>query len=296
MTIRQLRIFQTVCKEHSISKASNRLFMSQPAVSHVIHELEEELTFPLFDRLHKKIYLTEVGNIFLQKVNQVLLMYDDLETTSPYLDKFVPLTIGSGITIANFCLPPIMKEFETLYPHIPTHIEVKSAEAITNMLLLNQLDLGLIEGEVDNLSFCKIPFSSYHLTAFSSPLHPLAKEKHITLDNLIKEKLLLREKGSAIREAFDSILNVFNLTANPYWVSVNSSALIQAARFGLGITIMPDILVEREVKKEELIPLDIQELNLSNTSYIVYLKNKYVNSSMKYFIDFMVHHPIDYMK
>lgn len=294
MTIRHLRIFQIVCKENSISKAAKELFMSQPAISHVIRELEDELTYPLFDRIHKRIYLTEAGKQFLEKVNHVLLLFDDLEASSPYLDKYVPLSIGSSITFANFCLPTIMRDFEALYPHIKTHIQVCSAKSVTNLLLQNQADIGLIEGVIEEEALYKIPFSSYKLAAYSAPFHPLAKKASISLQNLVKEKLLLREKGSAIRETFDSILTVFSLTASPSWVSVNSSALIEAARFGLGITIMPDILVKNQLKKGELIPLNVKELNLSNNSYIVYHKNKHITSSMKCFIDFITEHPIDF--
>lgn len=294
MTIRHIRIFQIVCKENSISKAAKMLYMTQPAVSHVIRELELELTFPLFDRIHKRIHLTKAGELFLQKVNHVLLLFDDLEASSPYLDKFVPLSIGSSITFANFCLPPILKDFEALYPDIKCYIEVCSAKSVTNLLLQNQLDIGLIEGVIEAEELIKTPFSSYNLAAYSAPFHPLAKIKSISLETLSNEKLLLREKGSAIRDTFDSILTVFSLTAKPSWVSVNSSALIEAARFGLGITIMPDILVKKQIRKGELVPLDVKELNLRNNSYIVYHKNKHITSSMEYFIEFISEHPIDF--
>ena len=105
MTIRHLYIFKIVCEEGSFTRAARRLYMTQPAVSHAILELEAEIGSPLFDRLSRRIYLNASGNIMLSKVNRLLELYEELKSNALTAEQPLPLRIGSTITIGNFWLP-----------------------------------------------------------------------------------------------------------------------------------------------------------------------------------------------
>lgn len=153
------------------------------------------------------------------------------------------------------------------------------------MLYNNEIDLGLIEGVIYNEELMKIPFSSYKLAVICSPKHKFVLERSIDVNELIKERLLLREEGSAIRDVFDSALLLYNIRANPEWISVNSQALIHAVKQGLGISVLPKVLVEKELSNGELYEIKIDDFELISVNHIVFYKDKIQTKSFKTLIE-----------
>ncbi|WP_313165888.1 LysR family transcriptional regulator [Sedimentibacter sp.] len=285
MKIRHLRIFKIVCEEESITKAAERLFMTQPAVSSAIGELESHLGVYLFDRISRRIYLNETGKLFLAKVIKLLELYDDLEKNVKDLEDNATIKIGSSITIANFILPKAIVQFEKIYKNTPTKVIVGNARRIEDMLYNNEIDMGLIEGIIYNEELVKIPFSSYKLAIICSPRHKLASEESVDINKLVQERLLLREKGSAIRDVFDSALLLDNLKANPEWISINSQALIHAVKQNLGISVLPKILIEEEINNGEIFEIKVNDFELVNINHIVFHKDKFQTKSFKTLIE-----------
>lgn len=285
MNIRQLRIFKKVCEEESITKAAESLFISQPAVSNAINELEEYLKVSLFDRISRGIQLNETGKLFLTKTVRLLELYDDLEDNVKKLEENATIKIGSSITIANFILPKIISKFKIICKDTPINITVDNARKIEDMIIKNRIDIGLVEGIVYNEDLIMIPFSSYELIGICSPRHRFSKEKSIEIRSLIKEEILLREKGSAIRDTFDSTLLLHDISINPIWTSVNSGAIIQAVKENLGISILPRDKVKREIEAGEISELKIDGLELKNTNHIIFHKDKYKTRSMMKLIE-----------
>lgn len=290
MKIRQLNIFKTVCEEESITKAAEKLYMTQPAISRTIGELEELLGTQLFDRYSRKVYLNETGKLLLSKVIPLLDLYEDLEESAKELDKLAALRIGSSITIANYILPFIMKKFQLECAQTPTFITIDNARAIEEKLVNNELDLGLIEGVITNDNLEKIPFSDYSLAVICSPDHHLASGIAISVDHLSEESWLLREKGSAIRDAFDSAMLLHNIAVTPQWSSVNSPALIQAVKQNLGISILPRILVEGEIDRGELSELDVNDFSLRCVNHVVFHKDKFQTIAFQTLINMIIFH------
>jgi DNA-binding transcriptional LysR family regulator len=285
MKIRHLRIFKTVCEVESITKASEKLYITQPAVSNAISELENELGIQLFDRISRKLFLNESGKLFLLKVKKILELYDELGENTQELVTSALIKIGSSITIANFILPGALSRFETFCPQTPTRIIVENARNIEKMVNDNKVDLGLVEGIVYNDDLIKIPFSSYELSVICSLNHPFAQEESVDIKRLVKEKFLLREQGSAIRDVFDSALLLHDIKVNPVWTSVNSPALIQAVKHNLGISVLPKLKVEKELEKGILREVKVNNLELKNYNHIVFHKNKYQTVSFKKLIE-----------
>lgn len=285
MNLRHLRIFKAVCEEKSITKASEKLFMTQPAVSNAISELESYLDVCLFDRISRKLYLNETGKLFLTKTIKLLDLYDDLEKNSKELEVNATIKIGSSITIANFILPKVIKKFEAVYNNTPTKIIIDNAKEIESKLISNEIDLALLEGVIHNEQLIKIPFSSYELVIICSPEHDFSKQQSLTINELIKEQLLLREKGSAIRDTFDSALLLHNLSVNPEWTSVSSQALIQAVKQNLGISVLPKILVKDELNKGEVFEICVSDFKLNSVNHIVFHKDKFQTKTFKALIE-----------
>lgn len=284
MTTRHLLIFQKVCETGSITRAAEQLFMTQPAVSHAIRELETELDLVLFDRISRKIFLTEAGKLFLRKVNRILDLYEDLSSGISHLKKQALLRIGSSITIANLWLPAIVQAFQA-HPHATPHrATIDRASVIQDLLLKNELDLALIEGAISDEQLTCIPFSSYPLLVVCAPAHPFAQKKALSLKELAMEPLLLREPGSAIRNTLDSIFLLHGLSAEPLWTSSNSQVLIQGVKQNLGLTVLPDVLIRRELSEGSLTALTLTDATLRNENHIVYHRDKYLTDAIKAFL------------
>lgn len=285
MKIRQLRIFKTVCEEGSITKAGEKLFMTQPAVSQTINDLEKDLNIQLFDRNARKIILNETGKLFLIKSEQLLKLYDELIENARFLEENATLKIGSSITIANFILPLSLLEFEEACNQTPIKVSVDNARTIENMVIKNVVDIGLIEGVIHSQELINIPISSFKLSVICSSTHPFANCDSIEVETLVKERLLLREVGSAIRDVFDSALLLHDIKIFPIWTSVNSQALIQAVKNGLGISVLPRILVEKEIENNEIVEVKVYDFELINVNHVIFDKSKYRTKSFEKFIE-----------
>ena len=285
MNLRQLEVFRAVCEQGGFTRAAQSLYMTQPAVSHVIAELEKEAGCPLFDRISRRIYLTEAGRIFLEKARQILELHEELSAGFPALTGQAPLRIGSGITIANFHLPTILRRCRRLDGFPSVRVTVDQAGRIEEALLNSELDVALIEGVVRHPHLIRQPFSSYDTAAFCAPSHPLATRSPLSLDDLLTAELLLREPGSAIRDAFGSALLLRDRCAEPAWTSVNSPALAAAAREGLGVAVLPACLTEADVAAGRLVRLEVEGLTLRNQNQLVVHRDKTITPPLRLFME-----------
>ena len=195
MNIRQMQIFRALCEELNFTKTAARLNMTQPAVSHVVAELERETGTPLFDRIGRRIYLTAAGKLLLEKITRLLELYDDISAGFAGETGLQPLKVGSCLTIANFWLPEIAGKFARACPDTPLEITVDIVSRVAAMLAANKIDIALYEGAVPDARFRAREFSSYRIGWLAAPDHPLAKQKQIPLSEALRHPLLLREKA-----------------------------------------------------------------------------------------------------
>ncbi len=279
MDIRRFRIFQKAAEQQSFTKAAQSLYMTQPAVSKAIRELEEELQTPLFERFPKKAILTPEGQLFLKKVNALLTHYDDVLQHVAKIHSQYTLRIGSSITIANDFLTTILKDLKKAYPSLSMQVEIASSSAILDKLVQQQLDIAFVEGMIDQDAFICLLFSTYHIKAVAHP-EVLQKQSITSLSDIAKFPLLLREEGSAIRDVVESCFLLYDIPLHPAWTSTNSTALLKAATKGFGITFLPEKMVTKKLKNHTLEEVQLAELQLMNRNHIVYLKHKHVNDAM----------------
>lgn len=281
MNLRQLRIFQSVCETENITKTAQLLFMTQPAVSHAIRNIEEAVGYQLFDRIGKRIHVNEMGKCFLERVDQVLMSYELLQDAIPQLEYEAELRIGSSITIANDWLPSLIRIYQTQYPQTPLQISVDRAKVVLEKLTAHEIDIAFVEGVITDPAFVKIPVSSYALLFVCANSHPLASKKIIEWSDIPDQQWLLREKGSAVRDTFDSAMHLHQLSIRPLWTSVNSQALLQAVKQNLGITILPEILLEKEMERDKLTVLTLKDTILHNENHILYRKDSFLSKPMQ---------------
>lgn len=283
MTLKHLKIFATVCKCGSVTKAANELHLAQPSVSLAIRELEEYYGIPLFDRIHRKLYISERGKQFLDYARHILSLYENME--NEIRNPLGVLKVGSSVTIAHFLLSEVVEKFNMKYPEIKIYAIIENSSDIEKRVLNNELDFAMIEGRSHDDSLETIQFMSDHLVLICGRNHPLADRAEVSLDELVNYDFLLREKGSGGRELFESMLLVYDVRIKPIWESISTKSIIRAAAKGIGISVLPYRLVENDLKEGNVREIPVKDIFFKRPYCIIHHKNKYVSEPMKYFIE-----------
>ncbi|UWD46945.1 LysR family transcriptional regulator [Clostridioides difficile] len=279
MNFKHCIIFREVAKVENFTKAANNLFITQSAVSHAIRELENEAETKLFERLHKSVKLTKTGELLLQEILPILENLENVESRIKNLEYETPIHIASCITFAQIWLPQLIKRFQEISPNTKINVEVHSALKALKLLKQGKVDIAFIEGKIIQGSLEIRKFSSYELCIVSSPNYCSAAE--LSLSQLLGMDLLLRERGSAVRETFESAVTLQGYKVHASWESVDSQSLIEATKNSLGVSILPKILVNQEIEKGNLIQIFIPDFKLFNDITVVINKDKYKSASLE---------------
>jgi DNA-binding transcriptional LysR family regulator len=285
MTLRHLKIFVCVCKEKSITKAANKLYVSQPAVSNAIKELEAYYNTPLFDRISKKIYLTEAGKTVYQYAIHIDSLFEELETVLHGLNLMGQLRIGSSITIGIHYISNYIKDFSIQYPNIQTYVTIDSSDVIETLILSNELDFALIEGMVHSPNIISKDFKKDELVVICETDHPLLQKEMASINDLSSQPFLMREKNSGTRELAESILSLHNISLKPIWESTSTEAIIHGVSKGIGISILPLQLVQEYINRGEIAKLEVNGLTFNRQYRIIYHKNKFLTPASLAFIN-----------
>jgi DNA-binding transcriptional LysR family regulator len=284
MTLRHLKIFVTVCGEGGITKAAQKLFLAQPTVSFAVAELEKHYGVKLFDRLSRRLYLTDAGKKLLPYAQHIVLMFDEMENEAQNLDQSGTLRIGASITIGTFLMPGLIKAFSKIRPGVNIRVQVDNSGQIEQAVLSNQADLGLIEGVAHSAQLTGEPFRDDELVLLFAPGHRWEAQKSVMPGELKEEPFLMRERGSGGREILESALLLQEVEIEPAWESISTQAIIRAVENGLGVAVLPFLLVKSHLEQGRLVTRPIEGLSLKRKFAVIYHKNKYITSTMQKFI------------
>lgn len=262
MNYRQLEIFREVAIQENFTKAAKQLFMTQSAVSHSMNDLENEAGSQLIERLHRGVRLTPAGKLLLQESIPILENFERLANHLPQLVQELPLRIGSCMTYAKNDLPNLISNLKK--QNINCRVTVGPAAEIAKQLEQGKIDLAFLEGNIREQNFQVKQVSKYPIGFFTSPSLAKNLPKLLSLKKILEEPLLLRERGSAVREALEASVTLENLTLRPTWESNDSEALIEAAIAGIGIAVLPKVLIADELAKQTLVEVKIKTLHLEN--------------------------------
>jgi DNA-binding transcriptional LysR family regulator len=284
MTIRHLKIFVAVCEAGSMTKAGQTLFMAQPTISQAIRELEIHYRAKLFDRIAKRLYLTDAGKRLLPYAQQISSIYDAMEADAQGWDSNGVLRIGASITIGTCLLPDLLTSFATSRPDVTVQIQIDNSEKIKQAVLENAIDIGLIEGLPNSSFLVSESFYDDELVLLCSAKHRWAGLKSVAPEDLKTEPFLMREKGSGGREILESAFLLQNIELEPTWESISTQAILQAVSKGLGVAILPLLLAKNHIQQGLLLSVPIDGIYLKRKFAIIYHKSKYLSSSAKEFI------------
>lgn len=276
MTLRHLKIFISVCREKSITLAAKKLYISQPAVSNAIKDLETYYGTPLLDRISKKLYLTEAGTTVYQYAIHINSLFEELECSVKSSEAIGQLKIGSSITIGTHFIPNYVREFSERFPNIQTYVTIDSSDVIEKLVLDNELDFALIEGIVHSENIISKDFIKDELIVICDLNNPLLKKVNVSVTDLSSQRFLMREKNSGTRELAESILSLHNISLKPLWESSSTEAIIQGVSKGIGISILPMQLVKDYIEKNKVAKINVNGVTFCRQYHIIYHKNKYL--------------------
>src|SRR6185295_14004079 len=290
MADRRLQVFHAVAKHLSFTKAAEALFMTQPAVTFQIRQLEEHFNTRLFDRSQGKIVLTPAGVVALEYAERILALSGELDTRLKEMSGQLggPLLIGASTTIAEFLLPQVLGEFKARYPAVVPRLFVSNSEAVQERVAERSLDLGFIEGDSHLPSLANDVCCEDELQVVCAPGHVLAKQKGISPRSLTEHAYISREPGSGTREVVDRFLVAAGLARDCLQVVMEASspeALKGLVATGLGFAIMSRATVAKEARLGELVTIPLSPRLIRNLS-VVYPKERIHSRLVNAFMGF----------
>jgi DNA-binding transcriptional LysR family regulator len=285
LTLRHLKIFVAVCDEMNMTSAAKALFMSQSAVSQAIAELENQYDVRLFERLSKKLYLTEAGHKLLSCACHMIRMDTELENMMRTLHQNSSIRIGASVTIGAYVLPQFVSRFNQANPRTEIEVIEDNTERIEYLILNDQIDLGLVEGETTSSDILNQIFMDDELVIICSANHRFANIPVITSNELEQEKFIIREKGSGTRKTFENAMAANQLTWQVNWTCNNADTIKMAVANGLGISAISQLAVKNEIASGLLCQTTVKGIQFKRQFKLIHHKNKYLTESMKQFIE-----------
>lgn len=290
MADRRLRVFHAVAKHLSFTKAAEALFMTQPAVTFQIKQLEEHFNTRLFDRAQGRIALTPAGNVALEYAERILALDAELDARIKEFSgqESGPLLIGASTTIAEFLLPRVLGEFKAEHPGVVPRLVVANSDAVQERVAERSLDLGFIEGVSHLPSLATDECGEDELQVVCAPTHPLASRRNVVVTELPEHAYIGREVGSGTREVIDGYLRKGGLTLDSLQVVMEASspeALKGIVATGLGYAIISRAAVAMEVRLGALVRIPLSPPLLRQLS-VVYPRERIHSRPVLSFLQF----------
>ncbi len=288
MDLHHLRIFVSVFKHGSFSKASRELSLSQPTVSDHIQNLENELGCGLFDRLGRTILPTKEAEVLNRYAREIIEKADTLGEVIGSLKKEIggELILGASSIPGTYLLPHLMASFLKKYPSISFQVTISDSRGILEKVIGHELFLGIVGAEIPNAQVTYAPLIEDELIAVASP--SMITKSPISLQDLLHYPIVSREKGSGTLREAERILEEMGLAMGDLRVAGifgSTEAVKQAVKAGIGISILSKISVTEELKQNTLKELKIKGVQMERKIVLVTRKKKTLPLAYRAFVD-----------
>lgn len=285
VTLKQLAIFVAAAKTNSVSKAAVDCFITQSGASIALAELESALGLPVFDRLGKKIRINADGQMLLPKAVEILSLAQELEGYQQVEANALvgEVRVGASSTIGNYILPSYLQSFNQQYPNIALTCDIANTKEIITAVKNFELDLGLIEGEVNDTAIKKELWQEDELVVFANAQHSLGAKSQVNISELKECEWVMRELGSGTREVFDkSIQSCFSPQVKMTVGSSEAVKSIVAQSDFLGC--LSRFTIKDEVDQGELKELLVPALNIKRPLYLILNIHKHRTRVLELFL------------
>lgn len=300
MTLKHLKIFYEVCRVESITKAAENLNMAQPAVSTAIRELESFYHVKLFERMNRKIYITNAGSYLLEYADSILSQFEESKDVLQDIAASTQIRIGSNVSFGINYLSKIINDFKKKYPEIPIYSLIQNSSQIEDRLLHNELDFAIVDNLSENPSIKQTLLTSDTLIAMYSPdlefsaSHMLffsngQSHNEVSVSDFSKIPLLLREPGSGNRDTLERIFHQYGIHPCIALESTSTQALVEFCLNGQGVLFLPAAQANPFISSGQLLELSVKNMDIKRNYYFSYHHKKYLTKSMRCFSDYILH-------
>lgn len=278
MTLRSLEVFLAVVEGGSMRAAAERLYISQPSVSGVVADLEDEYGVRLFERMGKKLFITQEGEQLAGYARRMLSLNEEIGRQMHGAGSKTPLRIGASVTVGSSIMADLVRQIQGP----PPYVYVANTGILEQKILRNELDVGIVEGHIKSEDLLVTPLIADRLELLCRPDHRLGQRESVRLSELEQERLILREPESGTRQVLDLEFQRSGVSMQVGWECTNSQAILDAVEAGLGVTLLSPRLLR---PGRELVAIPISDGPLERWFSLVIHKDKYIGPPLRAFLE-----------
>lgn len=280
MTLRHLNIFVAVADYGSMSAAAAHLYLSQPTVSQAIRELEKHYNGLLFERLGKKLYLTERGKLLLPRARELVHQFEETEELMLNQGQSSTLKLGSTITVGTCLTPFLIPELQKSCPEVKVSSYVSNTREIEQKLLRSELDVGIVEGEILSSDLTVLPIVEDCLVLAVGKEHPLYERRILKVQDLNNQQFAMREQGSGTRQLFEDYAVHHQISFQTVWEANSPRTLLNAVIYDRVLSVMSLRLMYHEIRHESIHVFQNENGEWNRKFKLVYHKNKFLTPAI----------------
>ncbi|MEK8131658.1 LysR family transcriptional regulator [Paenibacillus filicis] len=289
MELRQLECFKAICEELHFTRASEKLGVTQPTLSYQIKLLEDELGLPLFNRIGKKITITEAGRILQTHCSHIFSSLAGAREEIMELQQLErgTLSIGALIGEINELVSRVLIDFHSQYPHI--QIKLFGVEDVVEPLIANDLDFAVTILPLEDERFRKQPLYEEDFYVVAQADHPLAGQATIGFEEVLQEPIIMFPASHRCRQMIDVVCTTLGTDLKPKIETTTIESILMLVRSGAGISILSKTLLEL-YRQDGLVVIPLANPAMRREVGVIYLKDKYMGKAARSFIELLTAH------
>jgi DNA-binding transcriptional LysR family regulator len=288
-SLRQLKVFEAAATHRSFSKAAEILYLTQPGVSMHIKELEANAGLPLFERIGKKLYVTEAGQELLTRAREMLRALKDAEDA---IDGMKGLKRGrinlAVVSTAKYFVPQLLARFGKNYPELEIRLAVNNRNSVIEQLVANEVDLAIMGRSPQALDTVAEPFAQNPHVIIAAPGHPLAGQRRIPIERVAAESFIVREPGSGTRLAMQQFFEERQLVCKVVMEMASNETIKQAVMAGMGVSFISRHTIDLEIQTQRLAVLDVTGTPVIRQWHVAHLAKKRLSPTAAAFKHFVL--------
>lgn len=271
-TLRQLQIFSEIARHQNVSKAAQRLHVSQSAASEALHNFEKAFDLTLFDRVGNRLVLNSHGERVLREADLILVQAQSFEHRLLGIKPVPDIVVGASFTIGNHLATKVMARYLEEQPEADVSLDIASTPAIIERVVEGQVDVGMVEWPHSHPDVQLIPWREDELVIFSAVDHPLAKRGVLSEEDILSARWIVREENAGLRRGFDMAMARYAESLNIFLELRHNEAIKTAVLSGLGLGCLSRMVVAREFEHGDLVPLTIPKADMRRQFYFAICK------------------------
>ncbi|ANJ67032.1 transcriptional regulator [Halothiobacillus diazotrophicus] len=289
LTLRQLMVFEAVARHLSFSKAAEELYLTQPAVSMQVRQLEKFVGLDLTEQVGKRIFLTDAGRVVFHASKNITAQLRDLGAALSRMKGVSEGQLDLAVTsTVNAVATGILARFRDQYPQVAIHLDVSNRAEVLGLLTANKVDLAVMGQVPRELGLTATRFMENPLVVIAPPDHPLAGRTQVSIEEISSEAFVVREEGSGTRAAMERFFAARDIEIRTSMEMNSNEALRLAVQAGLGLGVISLQTLELELALKRLVVLPVEGFPIIRHWYVVQRADKRLSPVSQAFKDYLL--------